>query len=54
MKRLKKKQTDDEIEAEVLATRIDPSRWDPLPAVPPSRSPRPDWMLRKRNHSRGS
>ena len=41
--------TDDEIEAEVLNTRNDSSRWEALPAVPPSFSERPDWMLRNRH-----
>jgi hypothetical protein len=41
--------TDDQIEAEVLATRGDPSAWELLPPVPPSNSPRPAWMLRRKH-----
>ena len=41
--------TDDQIEAEVLATRNDPSAWELLPPVPPSSSPRPAWMLRRKH-----
>jgi hypothetical protein len=40
MKSPAKKLTDDEIEAEVLATRDDPTAWKPMAFVPPSRSPR--------------
>jgi hypothetical protein len=43
MKDRKQKQTDDEIEAEVLAKLGDASAWDVLPSVPASSSPRPDW-----------
>lgn len=49
MKSRKKKATDDEIEADVLATRDDPTVWEAMPFVPPSRSPRPSWMLRNRH-----
>jgi len=41
--------TDDRIEAEVLETRDDPSAWEPLAFVPPSASPRPAWMLRRKH-----
>ncbi|HEX7153835.1 MAG TPA: hypothetical protein VF618_20265 [Thermoanaerobaculia bacterium] len=41
--------TDDEIEAEVLAKRSTPEAWETLAFVPPSRSPRPAWMLRARH-----
>lgn len=43
------KRTDDEIEAEFLATRDDPSAWEVLPLVPPSRSPRPEWATREKH-----
>jgi hypothetical protein len=43
MKDRKQKQTDDEIEAEVLAKLGDASAWDVLPSAPPSSSPRPGW-----------
>lgn len=43
------KLTDDEIEAEVLATRDDPSAWEVLPLVPPSGSPRPEWAMREKH-----
>ena len=41
--------TDDEIEADVLAKISDRNAWEPLEFVPPSRSPRPAWMLRGRH-----
>jgi len=41
MKSRKPRPTDDQIEAEVLAKRGDPSAWEPLPFVPASTSPRP-------------
>lgn len=47
MKDRKQKQTDDEIEAEVLGNLRDASAWAVLPPVPPSSSPRPDWALRE-------
>jgi hypothetical protein len=40
---------DDQIEAEVLATRDDPSAWELLTPVPPATSPRPAWMLRRKH-----
>jgi hypothetical protein len=40
----KRKSTDDEIEAEVLADLVDPSAWEDPIYVPPSRSPRPAWV----------
>jgi len=49
MKLRKSKLTDDEIEAEVLAKRNDPSAWEALPFVPASTSPRPVWMSRSRH-----
>jgi hypothetical protein len=45
----KSKLTDDQIEAEVLAKLDDSSAWEVLPFVPPSKSPRPAWMLRTRH-----
>jgi len=48
MKSHKLNRTDDQIEAEVLAKRDDPSAWEKLPFVPPSGSLRPDWMLRNK------
>lgn len=48
MKEEKQKQTDDEIEAEVLGKLRDASSWEVLPSVPPSSSPRPDWALREK------
>lgn len=47
--RKKTRPTDDQIEAETLATRSDPSAWEVLPPVPPSSSPRPGWMLRSKH-----
>lgn len=41
--------SDDEIEAEVLATRDDPAAWELVAVVPPSASPRPAWMLRRKH-----
>lgn len=49
MKSRKQTLTDDQIEAEVLRTREDPSAWEPLPFVPASKSPRPAWMLRNKH-----
>ena len=46
MKSRKPKFTDDQIEEDALAKRGDSSSWETLPFVPPSRSPRPEWMLR--------
>ncbi|MEA2414110.1 MAG: hypothetical protein QOI58_767 [Thermoanaerobaculia bacterium] len=40
----KRKLTDDEIEAEVLADLDDPSAWDAPIYVPPSKSPLPEWV----------
>src|SRR3954467_13504747 len=40
----KRKLTDDEIEAEILADIGDPSAWDEPIYVPPSKSPRPAWV----------
>lgn len=41
----KRKLTDDEIEAEVLADLQDPTAWEDPIYVPPSRSPRPAWVV---------
>jgi len=49
MKSHKLTSTDDQIEADVLAKRDDLSAWEALPFVPPSRSQRPDWMLRNKH-----
>jgi hypothetical protein len=49
MKNPKSKQTDDQIETEVLSKLNDSSAWEALPFVPPSSSPRPAWMLRSRH-----
>lgn len=49
MKSRKARLTDDQIEAEVLAKRDDPSDWEALPFVPASTSPRPAWMLRSKH-----
>ena len=49
MKSHKQTLTDDQIEAEVLATRGDPSAWESLAFVPPSTSPRPAWMMRHKH-----
>jgi len=40
----KRKLTDDEIEAEILADIGDPSAWEQAIYVPPSKSPRPAWV----------
>ena len=40
----KRKLTDDEIEAQVIADLDDPSAWDEPIYVPPSKSPRPAWV----------
>ena len=47
--RKKARPTDDQIEAEVLAKRGDPSAWEVLPFVPASSSSRPAWMLRNKH-----
>lgn len=45
----KRKLTDDEIEAQVIADLDDPSAWgDPI-YVPPSKSPRPAWVVMGRH-----
>ena len=45
----KRKLTDDEIEAEVIADLDDPSAWgDPI-YVPPSKAPRPAWVVMGRH-----
>jgi len=49
MKSGKARLSDDQIEQEVLATREDSSRWEVLPFVPASSSPRPAWMLRSKH-----
>jgi len=41
----KRKLTDDEIEAEILADLNDPSAWKAPIYVPPSKSPRPAWLV---------
>lgn len=41
----KRKLTDDEIEAQVIADLEDPSAWDEPIYVPPSKSPRPAWVV---------
>jgi hypothetical protein len=41
----KRKLTDDEIEAEILADLNDPSAWETPIYVPPSKSPRPAWLV---------
>jgi len=41
----KRKFSDDEIEAQVLADLADPSAWDAPVYVPPSTSPRPAWVI---------
>src|SRR5207248_1336655 len=41
----KRKLLDDQIEAEVLADLNDPSAWGEPIYVPPSKSPRPDWLV---------
>lgn len=45
----KRKLTDDEIEAQVLADLEDPSAWDEPIYGPPSKSPRPTWVVRGRH-----
>jgi len=40
----KRKLTDDEIEAQVIADLDDPSAWGEAIYVPPSKSPRPAWV----------
>jgi hypothetical protein len=37
--------TDDEIEAQVIAELDDPAAWDEAIYVPPSKSPRPTWLV---------
>jgi len=49
MKSRKARAADDQIEADVLAKRGDPSAWEPLPFVPASTSPRPAWMSRSKH-----
>jgi hypothetical protein len=49
MKSRKQTMADDQIEAEVLATRGDPAAWESLAFVPPSTSPRPVWMRRHKH-----
>lgn len=49
MKSPKPKFTDDQIEEDALAKRGDPSSWEALPFVPPSKSPRPEWMIRNKH-----
>lgn len=41
----RRKLTDDEVEAEVIADLEDPAAWDEPIHVPPSRSTRPAWVL---------
>jgi hypothetical protein len=41
----KRKLSDDEIEAQVIADLADPSAWDEPIYVPPSSSPRPAWVI---------
>ena len=41
----KRKLTDDEIEAEVLADLTDPTAWDEPIYIPPSKSARPEWVV---------
>jgi hypothetical protein len=41
----KRKFTDDEIEAQMIADLDDPSAWDEPIYVPPSKSPRPAWVV---------
>jgi len=45
----KRKLTDDEIEAEVIAELDDPSAWEEPIFVPPSKSPLPEWVTRGRH-----
>lgn len=45
----KRKLTDDEIEAQVIADLDDPSAWDEPIYVPPSKSPRPAWVVQGRH-----
>jgi hypothetical protein len=47
--RKKSRPTDDQVEAEALVKRSDPSAWEVLPFVPPSSSQRPAWMLRSKH-----
>ena len=47
----KQAQSDDEIEAEVLATRDDPALWELLPPVPPPSSPRPESAIREKQRN---
>src|SRR5438034_11513290 len=49
MKSRKLRPTDDQIEAEMLAKRNNPSAWEASPFVPASKSPRPAWMLRSKH-----
>lgn len=41
----KRKSSDDDIEAQVLADIADPSAWEEPIYVPPSSSPRPQWVV---------
>jgi hypothetical protein len=45
----KRKAVDDQIEAEVLADLHDPAAWDEAIYVPPSKSPRPAWLVAGRH-----
>jgi hypothetical protein len=45
----KRKQTDDEVEAQVLAELTDPAAWEKPVYAPPSKSPRPAWYTRGRH-----
>lgn len=51
MKRSEKKRklTDDEIDALVIADANDPSAWGEPIVVPPSKSPRPSWMAQSKH-----
>ena len=49
MKYRSNRATDDEIEAEVLKTRMDPDAWEEHAVVPPSQAPRPEWALRAKH-----
>jgi hypothetical protein len=45
----KRKALDDQIEAEVLADLHDPAAWEDGIYVPPSKSPRPGWLIAGRH-----
>jgi hypothetical protein len=49
MKPPRHKPTDDQIEADVLASLGSASAWEALPFVPASTSPRPAWMTRNKH-----